>query len=41
MPAHESELEAALAEGVKVRWLSTIKFAGLQREMIPEPAGRP
>jgi NADPH-dependent glutamate synthase beta subunit-like oxidoreductase len=27
MPAHESELEEALAEGVTVKWLSTIKRA--------------
>jgi Pyruvate/2-oxoacid:ferredoxin oxidoreductase delta subunit len=27
MPAHESELEEALAEGVRVRWLSTIAHA--------------
>jgi len=27
MPAHESELEEALAEGVMVKWLSTIKRA--------------
>ena len=27
MPAHESELEEALAEGVQVRWLSTIAHA--------------
>jgi NADPH-dependent glutamate synthase beta subunit-like oxidoreductase len=27
MPAHESELEEALAEGVEVRWLSTIAHA--------------
>jgi len=28
MPAHESELEEALQEGVMVKWLSTIKQAG-------------
>lgn len=29
MPAHDEELEAALAEGVTVRWLSTVdRFAG-------------
>ena len=28
MPAHESELEEALQEGVLVKWLSTIKQAG-------------
>ncbi|MGB5131766.1 MAG: NAD(P)-binding protein [Steroidobacteraceae bacterium] len=28
MPAHDSELEEALQEGVLVRWLSTIKQAG-------------
>jgi len=28
MPAHESELEEALQEGVLVRWLSTIRQAG-------------
>jgi len=28
MPAHETELEEALQEGVLVKWLSTIKQAG-------------
>ncbi|MBV9268806.1 MAG: FAD-dependent oxidoreductase, partial [Acidobacteriaceae bacterium] len=34
MPAHESELREALAEGVKVKWLSTIKTAGGEKLVI-------
>ena len=49
MPAHESELEDALAEGVKVRWLSTITGADggalrvermqLDADGFPQPTG--
>jgi NADPH-dependent glutamate synthase beta subunit-like oxidoreductase len=49
MPAHESELEEALQEGVLVKWLSTIKQAGessitvekmqLDAEGNPQPTG--
>jgi len=49
MPAHESELEEALAEGVLVKWLSTIKQAGegalvvekmkLDETGFPQPTG--
>jgi NADPH-dependent glutamate synthase beta subunit-like oxidoreductase/Pyruvate/2-oxoacid:ferredoxin oxidoreductase delta subunit len=49
MPAHESELEEALQEGVMVKWLSTIKQAGessitvekmrLDARGNPEPTG--
>jgi NADPH-dependent glutamate synthase beta subunit-like oxidoreductase len=49
MPAHESELEEALAEGVMVKWLSTIKSADEGKLMIermqlddtgfPQPTG--
>jgi NADPH-dependent glutamate synthase beta subunit-like oxidoreductase len=34
MPAHESELEEALEEGVIVRWLSTIKRADAGKLMV-------
>ena len=34
MPAHESELEEALAEGVQVRWLSTIAHADRGRIIV-------
>jgi len=49
MPGHESELEEALAEGVMVKWLSTIKSADEGKLMIermeldesgfPQPTG--
>jgi NADPH-dependent glutamate synthase beta subunit-like oxidoreductase len=49
MPAHESELEEALQEGVLVKWLSTIKQAGessitvekmqLDTQGNPQPTG--
>jgi 2-oxoacid:acceptor oxidoreductase delta subunit (pyruvate/2-ketoisovalerate family) len=49
MPAHESELEEALQEGVLVKWLSTIKQAGegaitvekmaLDDKGFPQPTG--
>jgi NADPH-dependent glutamate synthase beta subunit-like oxidoreductase len=49
MPAHESELEEALQEGVLVKWLSTIKQAGessitvekmqLDAQGNPQPVG--
>ena len=49
MPAHESELEEALQEGVLVKWLSTIKQAGggsitvekmrLDEKGFPQPTG--
>jgi NADPH-dependent glutamate synthase beta subunit-like oxidoreductase len=49
MPAHESELEEALAEGVQVRWLSTIAHADRGRITVermeldgsgfPQPTG--
>ncbi|RPI17025.1 MAG: FAD-dependent oxidoreductase [Lysobacterales bacterium] len=50
MPAHESELEEALQEGVLVKWLSTIKQAGessitvekmaLDAKGNPQPTGQ-
>jgi NADPH-dependent glutamate synthase beta subunit-like oxidoreductase len=49
MPAHDSELEEALAEGVMVRWLSTIRHADAGKLVIermeldesgfPQPTG--
>ncbi len=49
MPAHDSELEEALQEGVMVKWLSTIKQAGessitvekmrLDASGFPQPTG--
>ena len=49
MPAHESELEEALQEGVLVKWLSTIKHADegklvlermeLDDDGFPQPTG--
>ena len=49
MPAHDSELEEALQEGVMVKWLSTIKQAGdssitvekmvLDQSGFPQPTG--
>ena len=49
MPAHDSELEEALQEGVLVKWLSTIKHAGdsaitvermkLDETGFPQPTG--
>ncbi len=50
MPAHAFELEEAMAEGVKVKWLSTIKKVSgdditvemmcLNKEGRPEPTGK-
>jgi 2-oxoacid:acceptor oxidoreductase delta subunit (pyruvate/2-ketoisovalerate family) len=50
MPAHDSELEEALEEGVTVKWLSTIKHADEGRVLIekmeldetgfPQPTGQ-
>ena len=49
MPAHDFELEEALQEGVMVKWLSTIKYAGdaaltvekmvLDDKGFPQPTG--
>ncbi len=49
MPAHESELQEALEEGVVMKWLSTVKVAGPKSLMIermelddtgfPQPTG--
>jgi len=49
MPAHESELEEALQEGIQVRWLTTIKYADpgkltiermeLDESGFPQPTG--
>jgi thioredoxin reductase len=49
MPAHEQELQEALEEGIKVKWLSTIKAADgesitvekmrLNSAGLPEPTG--
>jgi NADPH-dependent glutamate synthase beta subunit-like oxidoreductase len=49
MPAHESELQEALEEGIKMKWLSTIKASGKDRILIermqldesgfPQPTG--
>jgi 2-oxoacid:acceptor oxidoreductase delta subunit (pyruvate/2-ketoisovalerate family) len=49
MPAHDSEVEEALAEGVTMRWLSTIAYAGgatirvekmaLDETGFPQPTG--
>jgi 2-oxoacid:acceptor oxidoreductase delta subunit (pyruvate/2-ketoisovalerate family) len=49
MPAHDSEVEEALEEGVTMRWLSTVKHAGEGRLLIekmrlddngfPQPTG--
>lgn len=49
MPAHDSEVEEALAEGVMMKWLSTIKEAGeasftvekmaLDENGFPQPTG--
>ncbi len=49
MPAHDSEVEEALQEGVKIKWLSTIKQAGeheltiekmkLDEKGFPQPTG--
>jgi len=45
MPAHESELEEALQEGVLVKWLSTIKQAGESsitvEKMVLDAKGNP
>lgn len=50
MPAHESELEEALAEGIKVKWLSTIRVVSagtivveqmeLDEQGLPHPTGK-
>jgi NADPH-dependent glutamate synthase beta subunit-like oxidoreductase len=34
MPAHESELQEALEEGIKIKWLSTIKASGRSQILI-------
>ena len=49
MPAHESELQEALEEGIKVKWLSTMKSRGpndiqiekmkLDEKGFPQPTG--
>lgn len=49
MPAHESELEEALEEGVRIKWLSTIKACGKKQILVenmqlddsgtPQPTG--
>lgn len=49
MPAHESEVEEALEEGIQIKWLSTIKEAGetsftvekmeLDERGYPQPTG--
>jgi 2-oxoacid:acceptor oxidoreductase delta subunit (pyruvate/2-ketoisovalerate family) len=49
MPAHESELQEALEEGVVMKWLSTVKLAGpeslqiermkLDADGFPQPTG--
>jgi thioredoxin reductase len=49
MPAHDSEVEEALQEGVMIRWLSTIREAGeasitvekmiLDEKGFPQPTG--
>lgn len=49
MPAHDSELQEALEEGIKIKWLSTIKEAGetsftvekmeLDDKGFPQPTG--
>ncbi|MBV8550601.1 MAG: NAD(P)-binding protein [Acidobacteriaceae bacterium] len=49
MPAHESELQEALEEGIKIKWLSTIKASGKSHILIekmrldesgfPQPTG--
>ncbi|HYS36194.1 MAG TPA: NAD(P)-binding protein, partial [Pseudonocardiaceae bacterium] len=49
MPAHDSEVTEALAEGVRVKWLSTITYAGtdtvtvekmrLDESGFPQPTG--
>src|SRR5262245_41773308 len=49
MPAHDSELEEALAEGVKIKWLSTVRHADgghltlermeLDESGFPQPTG--
>ena len=49
MPAHDSELQEALEEGIKIKWLSTIKEAGetsftvekmkLDETGFPQPTG--
>ena len=49
MPAHESELQEALEEGIKIKWLSTIKTRGesdvqiekmkLDDKGFPQPTG--
>jgi len=49
MPAHDLEVEEALEEGIKMRWLSTIKKAGAEKLLLekmeldaagfPQPTG--
>ena len=49
MPAHESELHEALDEGIRVKWLSTIKASGARNVLVekmeldssgfPQPTG--
>jgi len=49
MPAHESELREALDEGIRIKWLSTIKASGAQNILVekmqldssgfPQPTG--
>ncbi|MBV8833953.1 MAG: FAD-dependent oxidoreductase, partial [Acidobacteriaceae bacterium] len=49
MPAHESELQEALDEGIRVRWLSTVKASGARNVLVetmeldesgfPQPTG--
>lgn len=36
MPAHESELQEALEEGIKIKWLSTIKASGKSHVILIE-----
>jgi 2-oxoacid:acceptor oxidoreductase delta subunit (pyruvate/2-ketoisovalerate family) len=50
MPAHESELQEALDEGIQIKWLSTIKASSPQNVLVekmeldssgfPQPTGR-
>lgn len=49
MPAHESELQEALDEGIRIKWLSTIKASGARNVLVqkmqldssgfPQPTG--
>ncbi|MBV8073342.1 MAG: NAD(P)-binding protein [Acidobacteriaceae bacterium] len=38
MPAHESELQEALDEGVRIKWLSTIKASGGRNVLVEKMA---